>query len=191
MLQNPLISFNFMFAAIPKSCFLAAVLFTAVFSVGAQTDASGDPIFGRRDPKADEVKTVKDMLAKQRTLRDKKDHEEMLKRGEEAAILSQQLESAFEQKKQLSGQDIQKLESLEKIVTKIRRELGGDDDDEDDVFLKERKPSTLREAFDSLHITTLKLADELKKTSRFSISALAIQTSNSVLKLVKFLRLRK
>ena len=180
-----------MFAVISKSCFLAAVLFMSAFSVGAQTDASGDPIFGRRDPKADEAKTVKDMLAKQRTLRDKKDHEEMLKRAEEAAILSQQLENAFEQKKQLSGQDIQKLESLEKIVTKIRRELGGDDDEDDDVFLKERKPSTLREAFDSLHVTTLKLADELKKTSRFSISALAIQTSNSVLKLVKFLRLRK
>jgi hypothetical protein len=33
--------------------------------------------------------------------------------------------------------------------------------------------------------------DELKKTTRFSISAIAIQSSNTVLKLVRFLRLRK
>ncbi len=121
----------------------------------------------------------------------KKDHEEMLKRGEEAALLSEQLENAFEQNKELSRQDRQKLESLEKIVHKIRKELGGDDDGEEDAALGSgAKPSTPREAFNILKAATLKLVGELKKTSRFSISVMAIQSSNSVLRLVKFLRLR-
>ena len=53
------------------------------------------------------------------------------------------------------------------------------------------KPSNLEEGFKYLQSTTTKLVDELKKTTRFSISVVAIQTSNNVLKLVRFLRLKK
>lgn len=159
----------------------------AAAGLNAQTDASNRPMTGNREAGADEARNVKEMLAKHRAIRDKKDHEEMLKRGEEAVLLSKQLENAFEKNNQLSRQDRLKLESLEKIVHKIRRELGGDDDDEDE---NDEKPSTPREAFNILQATTVQLVNELKKTSRFSISAIAIQSSNSVLRLVKFLRLR-
>ena len=76
------------------------------------------------------------------------------------------------------------------IRDRIRRELGGDDDGEEAVYEGDKKPSTAREAFNILKTTTVKLFDELKKTTRFSISVIAIQNSNSVLRLVKFLRLR-
>jgi hypothetical protein len=135
------------------------------------------------------------MLAKQKAARDKKDHEEMLARGEEALRLANQLEASFAQNNELSRQDRAKLESLEETVLKIRKELGGDDDGESDLDLAtspgESKPSTVEEAFKYLQKTTVQLVDELKKTTRFSISALAIQSSNSVLKVVKFLRLKK
>ncbi|MEO7674949.1 MAG: hypothetical protein ABIU09_12835, partial [Pyrinomonadaceae bacterium] len=128
------------------------------------------------------------MLTKQRVEREKKDHEDMLKRGDEAALLTKQLDTAFQQNRTFSQKDQQKLGELERIVTKIRKELGGDDEDNNEMAaVKETRPSTLQEAFDSLKDTTLKLVDELKKTSRFTVSAVAIQTSNSVLKLVKFL----
>lgn len=180
-----------MSAQIFKFCFLCATIFGAAADLNAQTDASNSPMAGGRAAKAEEVRTLRDMLAKQRAIQDKKDHEEMLKRGEEAALLSEQLENAFEQNKELSRQDRQKLESLEKIVHKIRKELGGDDDGEEDAALgSEAKPSTPREAFNILKAVTFKLVGELKKTSRFSISVMAIQSSNSVLRLVKFLRLR-
>jgi hypothetical protein len=120
----------------------------------------------------------------------------MLDRGEEALRLASQLETAFEQNKNLTPQDRAKLQSLENVVEKIRNELGGGDDEgiDDGNHMKpvdEPKPSTLEEGFKYLHSTTLKLVDELKKTTRFTISAIAIQSSNSVLRLVKFLRLRK
>jgi hypothetical protein len=138
------------------------------------------------------------MLAKQRLEREKKDYEEMLDRGEEALRLTKQLEVSFEQNKGFSQQDRGRLEALEKVVVKIRKELGADDDayekEKDRIAMpppEELRPSTVEEAFNYLRSTTSKLVDELKKTTRFSVSVIAIQTSNTALKLVKFLRLRK
>lgn len=172
-----------------KYLFMLALIFAGVSAVAAQ---SADSALPGRQEKDDQPRSFKEMLTKQRVEREKKDHEEMLKRGDEAALLTQQLDNAFQQNKTFSQKDQQKLETLERIVTKIRKELGGDDDDgEDTAAVKGPRPSTLQEAFDSLKDTTLKLVDELKKTSRFTISAMAIQSSNTVLKLVRFLRLRK
>ncbi len=149
---------------------------------------------GRRSL-ADKPSGLDEMLAKQRAARDKKDHEQMLERGDQALRLANQLEASFAQNHGFSPQDKARLESLEKVVVKIREELGGDDDTDDHAnrmkSSDEPKPSTIEEAFTFLRSTTVKLVDELKRTSRFSISAVAIQSSNSVLKLVKFLRLRK
>jgi hypothetical protein len=169
------------------------ILGTGVPAV-CQSAESNEGVFGRR-PQEPPPKSFRDMLAKQRTEKQKKDHEELVKRGEEAAILSQQLEYAFSSQNQLSPADMSKLESLEKLVSRIRKGLGGDNDDLDeasgDPSAAEPNPSNLREAFTGLKEMTGKLVDELKKTTRFTVSVVAIQSSNSVLKLVRFLRLRR
>lgn len=168
---------------------LIAIILVGVLACLAQ-DAGND--FPSRDgSKKDVPKGVAEMLAKLRLERERKDYEEMLKRGDEALLLSQQLDTAFEQNKAISSKDRQKLDALEKAVIKIRSELGGDDDGENSDAEKAENPSDLREAFKYLKTSTAKLVDALKKTTRFSISAAAIQSSNSVLKLVRFLRLRK
>ncbi len=180
-------------ACFSKCILLLAICFFGCVGIQAQAELTGIPASGRRESKEDLPKTFKDMQTKQRLEREKKDHEEMLKRGDEAALLTQQLDDAFQQNKVLSPKDKQKLESLEKIVTKIRKELGGagDEVEESSSDAKDGWPSSVPEAFNKLKETTLSLVDELKKTTRFTISAIAIQSSNSVLKLVKFLRLRK
>lgn len=165
----------------------------AAYSQSSLPDASSRTPGSSRD---DSSFGLKEMIAKQRSARDKRDYDEMLARGDEALRLAKQLELSYEQNKTFSQQDRSRLESLEKVVTKIRKELGGDDDGSDDSsdYMKsedEPKPSTMEEAFRFLQSTTVKLVDELKKTTRFSISALAIQSSNTVIKLVRFLRLRK
>src|SRR5215203_1191802 len=102
---------------------------------------------------------LKEMLARQKAERDKKDYEEMLKRGEEALRLTKQLENSYEQNKGFSSDDKARLESLEKVVTKIRKELGGDDDAELDKSAymqsaeEEPKPSTIEEGFKYLQST--------------------------------------
>ena len=183
-----------MFVGFSKSILLLAFIALAAGSIAAQADNNlGIPASGRRDNKDDLPKSFKEMLSKQRVERERKDHEELLKRGDEAVELTVELEQAFQQNNGLSQREQQKLEALEKVVTKIRKELGGDDDDEseDALLIQERRPSSVNEAFGFLKESTLQLVDELKRTTRFTISAVAIQSSNTVLKIVQFLRLRK
>ncbi len=139
--------------------------------------------------------SVSEMVEKQRILRQKKEYDEMLKRGEEALKLSEELEESFNDRETISNADLQKLEALEKVVGKIRDELGGDDDD--DGMLKDStasENSARRDAvsaFKYLRDSTVKLVDELKKSSRFSISVAAIESSNAVIRIARFLRLKK
>lgn len=144
------------------------------------------------DERDDRPKGIKESLEKMRIDKEKKEHGEMLGRGEEALKISEQLEAAFVQNGKLSEKEYSKVATVEKIVKKIRSDLGGDDGDEekDQVGNRENKYSPA-DAVKSLRSTTIALFDELKKTTRFTISAAAIQTSNAVLKLARFLRISK
>ena len=179
---------------------LVFVLLTAL-AVSAQADASTPS--GRAAPKEDLPKNIQESLTKQRIEREKKDFQEMIERGEEALKLSEELEKSIAQNSRLSSQDQQKLEKLEKIVKKIRKELGGDDDNVElsanlkeletgeIETVKEDKSLTVASAIKVLQSSASKLVEELKKTTRFSISAMAIQSSNALLKIVKFVQFYK
>ena len=179
-----------------KIAFVAALLMGAVVTSYSQSDVT-DSAPGGRGRRPPESADFKSMLAKQRLERDKRDHREMLERGEQALRLANQLEASFNTTKNISSEDRIRLESLQEVVEKIRKELGGDDDEdgayenEQPKAAEENRPSTVEEALKYLQTTTVKLVDELKKTTRFTISAIAIQSTNNVLRLVKFLRFRK
>ncbi len=163
--------FHFIFAS-----FLVS---TAIIGVKAQ----GDVTTRNGRPRNEELpKSVKETLAKGRIDREKKDYEELIMRGEEAAQLSEELEQSFAKNNQLTSDDQKKLERLEKTLKKIRSELGGDDDDD------EGSPASTQTALEKLQNYSLNLVEELKKTTRYSISASAIETSNAILKLVRFIR---
>lgn len=178
----------------------AFVLLTA-FAASAQADASTPG--GRVAPKEDLPKSIQESLVKQRIEREKKDFQEMIERGEEALKLSEELEKSIAQNSKLSSQDQQKLERLEKIVKKIRKELVGDDDNDEfsagfketengeTGAVKEDKPLTVASAIKVLQTSAAKMVEELRKTTRFSISAMAIQSSNALLKIVRFVQFYK
>jgi len=178
----------FSFRSFNLILFIAGVIF--VGSARAQPPESwGKDRDGRQQD--EDSKMLKDMLSKQRSEQEKKEYDLMLQRGKEALELTTDLEKAFEKSESLTSQEEKKLADLEKVVRKIRDELGGTDDEDEDVPAEKiNKPSTLREGFNLLRSSTIKLVDELKKTTRFSISAAAIQTSNSVIKVIRFLRLK-
>ncbi|MEP6850935.1 MAG: hypothetical protein ABI999_18905 [Acidobacteriota bacterium] len=127
------------------------------------------------------------MLFKMRMERDKKDFQEMLDRGEQVSKLTERLEKSVESHHALTTDDKQTIDDVEKLVKKIRGELGGSDDDEDDV----EKPVDVVTGVKYLRDSTSKLLDELKKSTRFTISAAAIQSSNAVLKTIRFLQFTK
>ena len=170
------------------------LIFTAVFfslaivCVNAQTDTPDAGTRSGTSNKEDFPKGIKETLARGRIEREKKDYEELLKNGEEAVKLSESLEKTFAESNRLSAEDLKKLERLEKLAKKIRRELGADEgDDADD----DEKPTSMLNAFKILQTSTGKLVGELKKTSRYSVSVVAIQSSNAFLKIIKFIRFGK
>jgi len=166
------------------------MLFVMLFASAAYSQIDASTPNGRPQPKEDLPKNIKETMAKQRIEQEKKDYEALLKRSEEAVKLSEELEKSFADSNQITSNDQKKLDRLEKLVKKIRSELGADDDGEPDFGDKEKteSPSSLVNAFKTLQTNAAQLLGEIKKSTRYSVSVVAIQTSNALLKLVKFIR---
>ena len=163
-------------------CAFAAVAQEADTSIPGQKPRDPDPPFG-----------VREMQKKMQIDAEKKEYNELVERAEQAMKISQDLEKAYEQRASLTRSDLEKLDDLEKLVKKVRSGLGGDDDDDnnDDPQARDSGPKTVADGFKALPSLTVKMVDELKKSTRFGISAVAIQSSNAVLKVVRFLKLSK
>jgi hypothetical protein len=162
---------------------LTVVCVNAQIEMPDASTRSGKPTNSEDFPKG-----IKESLAKSRIEREKKEYEELLQNGEEAVKLSESLEKSFSESNALSAEDQKKLDRLEKLAKKIRRELGANDSDSVE---EEEKPSSMLNAFKTLQSSTGKLVAELKKTTRYSVSVIAIQSSNAFLKVIKFIRFSK
>jgi hypothetical protein len=163
-----------------KTFRLAALLFGAILLFGgsvcvhAQDDE--DPMFPGRK-KDDPPRSLQESLSKMRIEKDKKDFNEMLKRADDAAKLA----SAIKDESVAGQQD--HIANIGKLVKKIREELGaeGSDDDPDEL------PSNQADAIRVLKEQVNGLTEELKKCNRFTVSASAIDRTNEILRLVKYL----
>ncbi len=178
-------SLNFIFAGI---FILASFVCAAAQGLPDASTASGRP-----DPtkQTDLSDGIKESLAKQRIKKEEKDYQELIKRGEEAAQLGAELNKSLEAAQNLLPEDEKKLDRLEKIVKKIRVELGAEDDKDDRPESKTEKSSNARAAVKKIQEETANLLSEIKKIGRHSISVVAIENSNSLIKLVRFLRFNK
>lgn len=171
---------------------LIAAAFLMVLSVFALYAQNADNRTSPEKPEESQPKSVREMLKKMQIEQSKKEYDEMLDRGQQALKISEELERSFAQRSTLTPAEVEKLDEMERLVKKIRSELGGKDGDEpDDRLSDDPDPNSVADGFKALQKFTGKLVDELKKTTRFSISAAAIQSSNAVLKVVRFLRLKK
>ena len=118
---------------------------------------------------------------------EEKEHRELLDRSEKAAHLSDELKKSFVQNNAFTGGDQTKLTELEKLIKKIRKNLGGGGSDENNDT-DEIKPASLAEAFTQLSEAGASLNDELKKQTRHEISADSIDKSNEILDLIGLIR---
>lgn len=167
-----------------------AILTVALFAIGALGQEPDNRFPGQKnDP--DQPFGLRETQKKMQIDQEKKDYDEMIDRSQQAIKISQDLSKAFEQQPSLTRSDLEKLDDLEKLVKKIRNELGGANSDDDGDDADDVSPRTVADGIKALQNLTGKMADELKKTTRFGISAVAIQSSNSVLKIVRFLKLSK
>ncbi|CAN5861085.1 hypothetical protein BH24ACI1_BH24ACI1_15600 [soil metagenome] len=164
--------------------FAIIIISGTVALVNAQSDATTRS--GKAE-KEDLPKGIKESLAKQRIEREKKDFAELIERSEEAVKIISELDKSYTINNQFSSEDKKKLDRLEKVVKKIRSEISRGNDDSE----AEDKPLSILNALKTLKNNTFTLVDELKKTSRYSISVIAVESSNALLKAVRFLRFNK
>lgn len=152
-----------------------------------------EPMSDRWRSRDDQPRTIREQLIKQRIERERKEHLAMIRRGSDALELSEKLERSLNENNQFSQEDLKDLEELEKLVSRIRKDLGGGSDKEAEQRVEEeigQKPD-VKQAFQFLKQSTVTLVEELQKSTRFTISAAAIQTSNAIITVARFLRLRK
>ena len=130
--------------------------------------------------------SMRETREKWRLEAEEKEHRELLDRSEKAAQLSDELKKSFVQNNAFSNNDVAKLTELEKLVKKIRKNLGGGGDENEAV--DESKPASLAEAFNQLSEAGASLRNGLKKQTRHEISADSIDKSNAMLDLIGLIR---
>jgi seryl-tRNA synthetase len=139
----------------------------------AQDDASRA---NGKAPKEDYPLGIRETLAKVRIQRAEKEYKELIERGEEAARLSEELSKALESGQKFSAEDKKKIERLERLIKRIRTDL------------EKNEPANLTTVIKNIKEDTANLLSEIKKIGRHTISVVAIESSNSLLKLVRLLR---
>lgn len=130
----------------------------------------------------------REKLIKIRIDEDKEDFNKLISRTETVSKLSKEIHASYEKNNALTPKDWSKLKELKKLLKKIRRKLSAKNDDKK---MLNRKPKSLADAINKLRESTAFLLKEIRKTNRYSISVAVIQSSNTVWKLVKFIRLKK
>ena len=176
-----------MFANISKLLLLLTLMFLFVGMSFAQSDGTSnkpDPTKGMDLPD-----TIRENLAKSRLKAEEEEYKELIKKSEEAAKISEELTETYKESQKFSSDDAKKIDRLEKVVKKIRQELGAEDDSDAETDVS--KPSSLMTTLATIQDKTADLLSELKKTSRYSVSVVAIESSNTLLKLVRFIKFPK
>jgi hypothetical protein len=160
-------------------CLISCALCSAQRTGSAEYRSPDDEerSLGRSNP-------VKETLERMRIAKDKKEYDEMMFRSNELLRRSGQLEHSVDVVGNVTERDKGQIVAIEKLAKQIRNQLGGDDDDRS----IERSPMSPVTAVQSLRSATVELHEELKKTSRFTISAAAIQSSNEVLRIARYLK---
>jgi len=172
-----------MFRRYPIIFLLIALLLFGMQTINAQEAKTNNPL-----EKLDIPESMKETFAKRRIKAEEEEYQELIKKSEEAVKLSDELSRSFEENQKLSLVDTKKLEQLEKLIKKIRKELGAEEEKEE---REKETPTSIKLALINVKEKTINLLSELKKTSRYSISVIAVESSNTVWRIVRFLRLSK
>jgi len=171
-------------------CFALAALFVAALSSPAQNrQIEETPLLPRGvRPPEDPPQGVREMIVRLQIEKAKKDYEERLTRADRATKLSREIETSIDKSSKLSDEDRRRLDDLEKLTKDVLDDLGGDAGD----LIKEpldqdlgKTPAATAKELDSAVAT---MAAELKKTTRFTISAAAIESGGAVLRIVRVLK---
>ena len=167
------------------SKYLLILFFISISVLSARAQQMPDASSADGKPREDFSTGIKETFAKQRIKAEEKEFSQLLDRSVEAAKIGDELYRSFEANQKLMPEDAKKTEQLEKLVKKIRGELGSE---KVEVGLFDGSSVSFNSALENIKDISANLASELKKQGRFSISVAAVESSNKLLELVRFVR---
>ena len=164
--------------------FIALGLVGETFSQFEEQCPHIEPMLAQRDRRSRmPSRSVKEQLIKLCIKESKKEFQKLVKRTEEIAKLSDEIKASFDENQALSEEDQEKLEKVQDLVKKVRKDLRASKDKKDT-----KRPESAVEAVIQLQSAASSLLAEIKKTTRHTVSLVAIKSSNALVKIVKFLR---
>lgn len=159
-----------------------------LYSIGVSVQAQNRGIGDSEDPAERwAARHQRSMLAEMRVKRAKVLHEEHLERAREVADLASGLKTHFNNHNNLGNDERKAVEKLEKLVKRLRRYAGGDDDADGTSSLKK---IGIGEAISELYEQSIQLQTEITKSSRFVASQSIVERCNRLLELTALLRTR-
>jgi hypothetical protein len=162
---------------------VSAIFFALAGNALAQSDAQ-DNRPGESSRKRDDLgKPAEEIMLRAEIRHEEESHKEMVERAGEAAQIGDEILSSYKKNNALGGDDLKKLERLDKLAHKIRSGAGGSEDVE-----LEDPPGQLEAAIKRLADTSDLLNKSVQKTSRLVISAAVIKHSNELIELIKSIR---
>lgn len=130
--------------------------------------------------------TFEEELRAKRAIRlAEKEHEDNLKRAREIAQIGKELNDSLKDKPVLDRDSLKKVERLEKLTKKVRREAGGEDEDEVEI---PNRPADLPATLAQIAEASESLSKGVVDTPRQVVSASVIGKANVLLELIKMVR---
>jgi hypothetical protein len=126
-----------------------------------------------------------DMRIKMAIAREEDEYKKTLEDVEKLSGLSDQIAKAYVERKQLSADDVKKLNTIEKLAKRVLSHAGGEE--------VGNKPGSveqlgLADAIDKLNSAAANIKKDMKAETRFVVSATVIANSNEVINLARLIR---
>lgn len=161
--------------------FIIIFLSLAVFS---QAQITSETASGRERSEP-LPQSILETLAKQRIEYEKKEFDELKERAREASDICDELKSSFTKHKKLTSNELARLKDLEKLIKKLRKDLGASGSSDVEEMAK---PVSKKAAMERLFAEIELFDQEIQKVSRYAISVSAIDISNRILLVIGYLR---
>ncbi|HMG32689.1 MAG TPA: hypothetical protein VKM94_02030 [Blastocatellia bacterium] len=176
---------------------LVAIMLLAVFRAEAQSHNSGanrdlkgsspmDKKSGLKDldeDPQDSLNLPDEMRVKMLIDRREQDYKKIMESVDKLNSLSGEIATNFHEHGKLSGADVKKLESIEKLAHQVLVHSGGEAVDD-----KGRAPMQMGEAIDKIGEAAENIKKNMTSETRFVVSATVIANSNELINLSRLVR---
>lgn len=132
-----------------------------------------------------EVTLPDDMRIKMAIAREENEYKKTLEDVDKLSGLSEEVAKVYVDRKQLSGDDLKKLNTIEKLAKRVLNHVGGEEVGDKSGSVEHL---ALADAIDKLNAAAACIKKDMKAETRFVVSATVVANSNQVINLARLIR---